>query len=110
MIKFKTRYTILKRVFYPEYGIFSINGDSSFEALKKEALPTQNNLFKSFNKSFELIEFLISESPEDYTKKLKSNSEFVIKMVTQNSMTSLKTNDEIISKNKRIYWQYTRNY
>ncbi|MCA0431014.1 MAG: hypothetical protein LCH32_11005 [Bacteroidetes bacterium] len=41
LVDFITHYTKVKRVFYPGDKMLSINGDYSFETLKKETLPTK---------------------------------------------------------------------
>jgi len=100
LIDFIHANTRLRRVFHPGDGVISTSGDFSFEDLKTEALPAQDKLYKSFNKTFELVGFLLFESPKVHTKEFKKNSEIIIKFVLQNSLTWCKTIIEVTTKIK----------
>lgn len=98
LVDFIKTNTRLKRVFFPGDMSFSTSGDFKFEDLKPEAAPVQDRLYKRFNKTFDLIEFLLAGSPVDHAKEYKTNRDIIIKFILQNSMTWCHSTNEITEK------------
>lgn len=91
-------YSRLERIFYPGDMSFSFSGDYKFEDLNTEALPIQDQLYKKFNKIVELIEILLSDSPEKHLKEFHSETEKVFEFILQNKMTWCKNINEAVTK------------
>jgi hypothetical protein len=88
----------LRQIFFPGDMSFSTSGDSRFEDLTLDAIPVQDRLYKKFNKIVELVEMLLSDSPERHLKEFHSETENVIESILQNKMTWCKSTNEVATK------------
>ena len=100
LLDFVRTNTRLKRVFFPGDMSFSTSGDFSFEDLEADAIPIQDRLYKNFNKTFDLIDFLLADSPKDHTKEFTTNRDIITEFILQNSMTWCISINEIATKSE----------
>ncbi|MEB2782576.1 PIN domain-containing protein [Algoriphagus sp. C2-6-M1] len=92
---FLSNHSKIKRIVFPNDGIFSGRGDYSYEGLKNEAISIQDRLYKDFCKVFEIIEVLISDSSKEHIRAFKSNKTFIENSLLQNDMTFYKSIEEV---------------
>jgi hypothetical protein len=85
--QFLTNHSGIERIIFPHDNIISASGDYSFKKLKPEAIGLQDQLYKSFNRIFNLIEILLSDSPSKHLKTLKNCRKQIERIILQNQMT-----------------------
>lgn len=84
---FLIKYTRIKRSIYPEDNFLSVRGNYSCEHLPKIAIPTQNELYISYNKIFDIIEVLLADSVDSFQKEFKTQKAEILLRVVQDGYT-----------------------
>jgi hypothetical protein len=98
LIDFLSSHTRVKQTIFPDDNFISVKGNYSYEKLNSEAVHLQDKLFKSFNKVFEIIEVLLSESPKEHLMNVNHEKKVILDSILQNERTGSKTIYEVIEK------------
>ena len=98
LVDFLSSYSRVKQTIFPGDAFFSAKGNHSYEKLDSKAVFIQDKLYKSFNKVFEIIEILLSESSQEHLKNFDKEKKVIIESILQNSRTWSKTINEVIDK------------
>lgn len=96
LIDFLSSHSRVKQTIFSGDAFFSVKGNHSYEKLDSKAVYTQDKLFKSFNKVFEIIEILLSESSKEHVNNFNKEKKIILESILQNSLTWSKTICEVI--------------
>lgn len=100
LINFLSDHSGIKRTFLPGDAIISVSGDYSFLKLSNDAVSIQDKLYKDFNKVFDIIKVLISDSPKIHIKTFDENQKTIERFILQSEMTWSKSISEAIDKSR----------
>lgn len=96
VISFINDHSQLKYMDFESTGFFSISGDYAFEDLDQDGLALQHKLMRSAQKLWKAYEISVSEASDSIQNESADQSDFVMQMLVQDSITHLSSTKKIV--------------